>query len=255
MALLLCPECGGKISSYATICPNCGYPSITLNKQINTDYIALPEDLDIGNKIRDWGKTAEFNGIYHQIGHFTTNIPNGKISVSLHNKGIRIKGGSNSYDIHKSQIIRIDRTPSEQIFTTNKSIIGRALIIGVICAVIGFYITYIWGQIVVDKWINMNDNNDFVTSILSTISIVKLRTIFDTIALFISIIIGSTGAVIGGMSGLGQKEELINTQYVTINFWEKESSTPQSILIECNEKEHVGTFIFRQQRAHEISSI
>ena len=252
MALIICTECGKKISSFATTCPNCGYPQNSLIKQRTTNPITLVEDFDIGDKITDWKISTKFEGIYHQAGHFATNIPNGKVSVSLHYEGIRISRGNDSYDIHKSQIINIDRSPSERIITTNKSIISRAIIMGIFCAVIGYYITHIWCGITVDSRV-MNNDNDLVSSILSTISIVKLGNIIDTIAFIVSIMIGSTGAIIGGMLGLCQQEELINTQYVTINFWHKDCDTPQSILIECNEKEQISTFIDRQERFHNTS--
>ena len=31
MALITCPECGKQVSSFAPMCPNCGYPMVSMN--------------------------------------------------------------------------------------------------------------------------------------------------------------------------------------------------------------------------------
>lgn len=63
-----------------------------------------------------------------------------------------------------------------------------------------------------------------------------------------SVIMGPLGAIVGGMSGLSTKEKLQVTQYVVINFWDVESRTPQSILIQCDNSQPVDAFIARQKK-------
>ena len=41
MALIVCPECGGKVSDKASACPHCGYPILNANSEKN----ALPHNL------------------------------------------------------------------------------------------------------------------------------------------------------------------------------------------------------------------
>ncbi len=51
MALIECPECGGKVSDQATTCPHCGYPIMDKQKAVDEigKYI-----LDYKNEINGW---------------------------------------------------------------------------------------------------------------------------------------------------------------------------------------------------------
>ena len=207
MALIICPECSKEVSDKATICPNCGYPIIQEDTNINSELSPVniddnnklvikcpqefPADLRIGQQITNWKFDAALEGIYSQRENTITNIPSGKVQILLHTHGIRIFSGLNSYDIHNSQIISIEKTTSAQIAQINKSVIGRA-IVG-------------------------------------------------------NLIMGPLGAIVGGMSGLGTKDKLQVRQYVVVNFWSVENRTAQSILVQCDENQPVSAFITRQQ--------
>ena len=42
MALVECPECGRKISSTATMCPNCGFRELQLALKMRADFERAP---------------------------------------------------------------------------------------------------------------------------------------------------------------------------------------------------------------------
>lgn len=133
MALINCPECNKEISDKAKACPNCGYPVSELNIAISTLYKEevsmprLPADLSIGKQIVNWTSDAAIDGVYVNVDPSADNIPNGKVHVLLHKRGIRIT--TNFYialkDIHFSQISTIYELTQNEI--ENKSVAGRAV--------------------------------------------------------------------------------------------------------------------------------
>ena len=63
MALIKCPECNGKVSSFAIICPHCGFPMRKYNEidkeDINKDYFERKvlnngEQIDENNSNKDY---------------------------------------------------------------------------------------------------------------------------------------------------------------------------------------------------------
>ena len=214
MSLINCPECGKEISDKAMCCPNCGVPLNHTNESMLTTLSepeivvseelilcpeVFPDDLRIGQQITNWKFDAAFDGFYSQAENTITAIPSGKVQVTLHTHGIRIWGGLNMYDIHNSQIINIVKTSSAELVQTNKSVIGRAVVGG--------------------------------------------------------LIMGPLGAIVGGMSGLQAKEKLQVRQYVVINFWDVETRTSQSILIQCDDAQPISAFIARQIQEHSTNIV
>ena len=81
-----------------------------------------------------------FKGFFDQSIN-TIPLTSGEVQVILHTHGIRLWVGLQTYEIHNSQIINIQKTTSAQLAQMNKSVIGRAvvgdLIMGPLGAVIG----------------------------------------------------------------------------------------------------------------------
>lgn len=240
MGLISCIECGNKISSFATICPHCGYPITYSNIQSTQSSIVLPEDLNIGSQFRNWNFDAAFEGIYHQTENFVSDLPNGKTIIALHANGIRMLCGSKSYDIHKSQIINVKNiTKDKNIIITNGLVIVRSIFVALIGILIGYFIVNQLGE---------------ATSINLLAGKNVLKTTLDRYIMYRSLLIILTaaliGSIIGGLSGLKIKNVNRTTQYVTIEFWEENCNQPQSITIECDDKQPIVAFIARQQREH-----
>lgn len=170
MALINCPECDRSVSDKALTCPGCGLPISSSNinnynnsnkhsiESISEDAFELeqipkktlgnelecpifPTDMRIGQQITNWAFDAAFTGIYDQSINSISDIPSGKITVTLHTHGIQMIVGTSFFEIHNSQIISIIKTTSADIIQTNKSVIGRAvagaLIMGPLGAIIG----------------------------------------------------------------------------------------------------------------------
>ncbi|MBE7645961.1 zinc ribbon domain-containing protein [Tenacibaculum finnmarkense] len=144
MALINCSECGKEISNKAKNCPNCGNPINQLAEQNkDTDYELLEfpelsENLEIGKQITNWTGDSAFDGHYNQSENTIMEIPTGKVQIILHTHGIEISQGLiNFIPIHHSQIISIKNTSKEEISKSNKNIIGRAVVGGLILGPVG----------------------------------------------------------------------------------------------------------------------
>ncbi len=238
MALIICPECFCKISSLATKCPNCGYPLTSQNTPISNKPEIQFQDLDIGKQIINRKIDAAFEGIiFPKVESSITDIPNGKASIFLHTQGIRIwMESKTNYDIHISQIIRIERKTTVQNVSQTKSVIWRALMAGSIGTVIGYCIISLLG----------NDS----TSIDWLANKKVLAVTLDAYMMFraLLIILTSTllGGIIGGLSGLCIKNT--TTQYIFMKFWEDKYNQPRTIAIECDEYQPVSAFIARLRK-------
>ena len=143
MSLINCPECGKEISDKAISCPNCGNPINQTIEVVNTKSEALlkfpelPTNLEIGKQIVNWGGNAAFDGVYNQGENLITEIPSGKVKVILHTHGLKVVKGLTFYPIHNSQIISIKQTSREELSKSDKSVIGRAVVGGLILGPLG----------------------------------------------------------------------------------------------------------------------
>lgn len=177
MALINCPECGKEISDKATSCPLCGYPISQLCTSKNVDLYcpecgkevhdnstrcplcnsllqevihkrnssakgepscpALPDNLSIGKQIVNWELDAVLDCHYDWRMNNIREIPDGKAQCILHTNGIRIIAGFNMYDICNAQIISIATFSDVELKKEEKSIIGRAILGGVLLGGIG----------------------------------------------------------------------------------------------------------------------
>ena len=168
MALINCPECSKEISDKALSCPNCGIPldKIDLIPKDDIDeiidnsdlmkYPVLPTDLSIGTQIVNWAFDAAFNGFYDGRENVISTIPSGKVSVILYTHGIEIMGGLKFYQIHNSQIISLKRTSHEELVKADKSVIGRAVVGGLILGPLGAIVGGMSGIGIKDKFIDKN---------------------------------------------------------------------------------------------------
>ena len=161
MALIQCPECGNEVSSAAKACPKCGYPisdnSVTVIDESNItiqnpsssrelepqmQFPNLPTVMNVGKQIVNWGFDAAIQGAHYvqEINH-TRYIKEGEVSIMAHTNGICISGGLNFFYIAHEQIIDMKFLRHTQLTTENKSVIGRAvvggLLLGPLAAVVG----------------------------------------------------------------------------------------------------------------------
>lgn len=66
-------------------------------------------------------------------------------------------------------------------------------------------------------------------------------------------LMGTRGAILGGLSSIEARSKRVPIQYVSINFWDVDSKTPQTILISCEKDEPVDAFINRQKAENELN--
>lgn len=134
MALIDCPECNKEISDKAQSCPNCGFP---INSQEELPCPDFPNNLSIGKQIVNWTYDAALKGEYVNSKNEGDNIPNGKIHILLHEKGIKLYGSFlvPIMEIHKSQIISLEQISSQEL--QDKSVVGRAALGAVIFGPVG----------------------------------------------------------------------------------------------------------------------
>ncbi|MDD2286957.1 MAG: zinc ribbon domain-containing protein [Paludibacter sp.] len=163
MALINCPECGKEISNKAISCPNCGLPLTREISQLETKseeqleilpFPKLPENLDIGKQIVNWAYDAAFNGFFDGRENTLSVIPSGKVMVLLHTHGIRLISGLTFYPIHNSQIISLKTVTQEELVKTDKSVIGRAVVGGLILGPLGAIVGGMSGIGSKEKFIN-----------------------------------------------------------------------------------------------------
>lgn len=151
MALIKCPECGNEVSSSAASCPKCGYPIANLPSasrnldpfvqatasnnevEVHEPFPPLPTVMNVGKQIVNWGLDAAIQDAYYvQEINYTNYIKEGKVSIMAHTNGICISGGLNYFYISHDQIIDMKFVTHKQLSTEKKSVIGRAVVGGVL---------------------------------------------------------------------------------------------------------------------------
>jgi len=150
MALINCAECKKEISDKANACPNCGNPITKKDTLTKLDkelvFPNLPANLEIGKQIVNWGGNANIEGFYDKTENTIISIPNGKINIILHTHGIQLITKSlTNYPINNDQIISIKQASNEELAEVEKSVIGRAVIGGLILGPLGAVIGGISG--------------------------------------------------------------------------------------------------------------
>ena len=66
-------------------------------------------------------------------------------------------------------------------------------------------------------------------------------------------LMGTRGVILGGLSSIEARSKRVPIQYVSINFWDVDSKTPQTILISCEKDEPVDEFINRQKAENALN--
>jgi hypothetical protein len=65
------------------------------------------------------------------------------------------------------------------------------------------------------------------------------------------LILGPLGAIIGGMSGIGTKEQFVDKHYIIINYWDINTRSAQSLLI-SGDAAQISSFIQRHEKEKQI---
>jgi hypothetical protein len=206
MALINCPECGKEISDKALSCPNCGVPmhnaldnALDVEIDNSEELLVFPElsqDLNIGQQITNWSFDAAIEGFYDRTENSALSIPHGKVNIALHTHGIQVWTGLTFFPIHNAQIISLNTASKGEIVSAGKSVVGRAVVGG--------------------------------------------------------LILGPLGAVIGGMSGIGTKEQFVDKHYIIINYWDIDTKSAQSLLI-SGDANQIYSFIRRHEKEKQIN--
>ncbi len=160
MALIKCPECDSEVSSLAPACPKCGCPISTSDvatrpnselKVHNSELMSesdneetfptLPTVINIGKQ--RWSEVGGMlTGCYYlsEI-NYTNYIKEGSVTVYVHTNGIEVLSGIDKFFISFDQLISLKFIPEEKLAQENKSVIGRAvvggLLLGPLAAVVG----------------------------------------------------------------------------------------------------------------------
>lgn len=147
MPLISCPDCGEKVSTQASVCQHCGCP-VASNKAQHRDLATpsslgpcpdLPADLSIGSQVLNWMGAAAFDGYYNSEENATPNYASGKVHVLLHKNGINITGKmyQSFLKIHNQQIINSQAVKRTALIQGSKSVVGGAIVGGLILGPIG----------------------------------------------------------------------------------------------------------------------
>lgn len=109
------------------------------------NYPKLPNNLSIGKQVPNWGDDAVLKGVYYYFENVVKKIPEGAVRVYIHTHGLEIEGGFEFYRIHNSQIINLEKTTENELIKMDKSVIGRAVVGGLILGPLGAIIGGISG--------------------------------------------------------------------------------------------------------------
>ncbi|TXD81062.1 zinc ribbon domain-containing protein [Subsaximicrobium wynnwilliamsii] len=143
MSLVNCLECNQKISDKAIACPHCGNPmNVSVTELENSSGLLsfpnLPENLELREKIEH----TTFHGHYNNNENSDLTLTkSGDVIIYSFENGVEIsvnhEYGIQKLEIHKEQIISIKQTSFSEIKEIDKSVMGRALVGGLILGPIG----------------------------------------------------------------------------------------------------------------------
>jgi len=145
MALINCPECNTEISDKAKNCIKCGYPisgniamQALIQKKQDLKFPVLPSDLDIGKQITNWGGNAYFKGEVKQSEN-VLEVEDRSVNIAMHHNGVLITYGllTPLLELHNKQIISFKKASNEELSSTDKSVVGRAVLGGLILGPLG----------------------------------------------------------------------------------------------------------------------
>lgn len=153
MGLIKCPECGSDVSTFAQTCPKCGYP--INNSQVIKDvqnseetencevtklsiFPELPTVMNVGNQITNWKLDAALQDCYYDPSANHTNyLEEGSASVEAYTNGICVSRGLSSFYISYQQIIDMKFVSHKQLSEVDKSVLGRAVVGGLLLGPLG----------------------------------------------------------------------------------------------------------------------
>lgn len=138
MALTICPECQGKVSSKSEACIHCGFPmkEVKIDEESVLSPPELPHDLTLeGFFLKDQVKLLFVEELNVDI-----KSPTCVAVLDVLKNGIRLrvkKENRGKRDIHFSQITSFELIESSHIAKEDKSLLGRALVGGVLLGGVG----------------------------------------------------------------------------------------------------------------------
>lgn len=141
MALITCSECQNQVSSFAAVCPKCGCPVATHETaQVAPQNVGpnLPEDLSLGDKDFQWLTPDRFSGQSSAQSTIPGLAVGEHVIVTRMNGGISMYGIGNGFvSVHYSQIASVEFIEAAKVKEEKKSVIGRALLGGVLLGPVG----------------------------------------------------------------------------------------------------------------------
>lgn len=156
MALIKCPECGNEVSTSAVACPKCGFPIVNApsvfetvshdvtvediksgtdsnNNVVQEPFPVLPTVMNVGKQIANWSFDAAIQDCYYLAEvNYTKYIKEGKVNILAHTNGICINSGLDFFYISHEQLIDLRFVDHKQLISKQKSVIGRAIVGGVL---------------------------------------------------------------------------------------------------------------------------
>ena len=100
----------------------------------------LAKDLRIGNNVESFKSGTILIGIYDEMTNRLPNLESGDAFIELHTHGIRIRVGSDKFDIHNSQIIDMQKKTAAEIIQSPKFAYGKAALGGWIAGPLGIFL-------------------------------------------------------------------------------------------------------------------
>lgn len=141
MALINCPECQTKVSSRAATCPQCGCPIASQPASVAAEVSAspkLPADLEIHDTDFSWANPDNISGNVSSLSSVPGFPVNSRATVYRHKAGIRLFDDKSQHQsIHYSQIASVEYIEAAKVIEEKKSVIGRALLGGIILGPVG----------------------------------------------------------------------------------------------------------------------